>query len=123
MDAQETWPWPDSLDALVADPDHHSLLLENERVRVLEPRIRAGDRTPLHTHRWPAVFLIVSWSDFVRYDEIGHVIVDSRQVETLRSPPSTLWSATLPPHALENVGTTDIQIVSVEVKDRSITES
>jgi hypothetical protein len=26
------WEWPDELDALVAAPAHHTLLLENERV-------------------------------------------------------------------------------------------
>jgi quercetin dioxygenase-like cupin family protein len=52
--------WPDELDALVAAPAHHKLLFENERVRVLETRIAAGDRTPVHTHRWPAALYILS---------------------------------------------------------------
>src|SRR5215207_81443 len=32
--AQE-WQWSDSLDVLIAAPDHHTLLFENDRVRVL----------------------------------------------------------------------------------------
>jgi hypothetical protein len=47
--------WPDSLDAMVAAPEHHEILLENERVRVLDSRIKAGDTVPVHTHRWPSV--------------------------------------------------------------------
>jgi quercetin dioxygenase-like cupin family protein len=58
--------WPDSLDALVAAPDHHTLLYENDRVRVLDTRIRPGEQTPIHTHRWPAAIYVVSWSHFVR---------------------------------------------------------
>jgi quercetin dioxygenase-like cupin family protein len=46
--------WPAELDALVAAPAHHTLLFENEFVRVRDTCIRAGDRTPIHTHRWPA---------------------------------------------------------------------
>ncbi len=48
----ESWPWPDSLDALVAAPKHHALLLEDDRVRVLQTTIPAGDVAPLHTHCW-----------------------------------------------------------------------
>lgn len=51
--------WPDFLDALVAAPGHHQLLIENDRVGVLDTRIAAGDRTPVHTHRWPSVLAII----------------------------------------------------------------
>ncbi len=34
-----TWPWPDSLDALISAPLHHRLLFENAHVRVLDTRI------------------------------------------------------------------------------------
>jgi hypothetical protein len=30
------WEWSDELDAVAAAPAHHHVLLENERVRVLE---------------------------------------------------------------------------------------
>ena len=63
--AASEWPWPDALDALVAAPQHHTLLLENRHVRVLEAFIRPGDRVPVHTHRWPSVLHILSWSDFI----------------------------------------------------------
>jgi hypothetical protein len=66
------------LDALVAAPEHHHLLIENEHVRVLETLIAAGQRTAVHTHRWPSVQYVVSSSDFVRRDGDGTVIVDTR---------------------------------------------
>jgi hypothetical protein len=43
--------WPADLDALVAAPAHHTLLFENDVVRVLDTRIAPGNRTPVHTHR------------------------------------------------------------------------
>lgn len=118
---QQTWPWPDSLDALAAAPDHHTLLMENERVRVLETRIAPGDKTPVHTHCWPCVYHIMSWSDFIRYDDRGNVMLDSRQVEALTTPPQVLWSEALPPHALENIGPQEIYLVSVELKNHITT--
>jgi hypothetical protein len=60
------WDWPDELDALVAAPAHHLLLLENERVRVLETRIPAGETTAVHTHRWPSVQYVADSPDFIR---------------------------------------------------------
>jgi hypothetical protein len=44
------WPWPDSLDAVIAAPQYHRLVLENERVRVLDTQIPSGDIVPVHTH-------------------------------------------------------------------------
>lgn len=71
--------WPDFLDALVAASDHHELLFENDRVRVLSTHIAAGERTSVHTHRWPATSYVQSWSDFVRYDDKGKVLNSNRK--------------------------------------------
>lgn len=109
------WPWPDSLDAVAAAPKHHAVLLENPRVRVLDTRIAPGDTVPLHTHRWPSVLHVVSWSEFVRRDGEGAVVIDSRARPA--APPRILWSPPLPPHTLENVGTSELHVVSIELKE------
>jgi hypothetical protein len=109
------WPWPASLDALSAAPRHHTLLLENDRVRVVETRIPPGDIVPVHTHCWPSVLYVLSWSDFVRCDPAGTVVLDSRTIGG-SSPPSVAWSEALPPHSLENVGGIEIRVISVEIK-------
>jgi len=108
--------WPDELDALVAASDHHTLLHENDRVRVLDAYISAGDQTPIHIHRWPAVLYILSWSPFVRYDESGTVLVDSRSVPALQTPTPALWSPPIGPHSLLNVGVADLRVITVELK-------
>jgi len=117
VDPSDPATWPDELDALVAAPDHHTLLFEDDRVRVLDTVIRSGDRTPVHTHCWPATFVVLAWSSFVRYDDQGNVMLDSRQVPALANPEKTLPSDPIPPHALENVGDGDIRIISVEYKN------
>jgi mannose-6-phosphate isomerase-like protein (cupin superfamily) len=109
------WPWGDALDALVAAPAQHRLVFENAHVRVLDTRIAPGERTPVHTHRWPAVHYVVSWSDFVRRDVAGVVLVDTR-VAGARAVPEALWGEALAPHSLENVGTGPLHIISTEVK-------
>lgn len=107
---------PESLDALAAAPDHHRLLLENAAVRVLDTRIAPGERTPIHTHTWPAVHYVVSWSAFVRRDEHGDVLVDSAAIGLRVEPGCSFWGEPLPPHSLENVGTTPLHIISTELK-------
>lgn len=113
------WPWPDSLDALIAAPKHHSLLLENDLVRVVHTHIRLGDLVPLHTHRWPGVVYMLSWSDFVRRDEKGNVLFDSRLGPPSHRVPAVQWIEPLPPHSVENVGDADISMYIVEVKNPS----
>jgi hypothetical protein len=109
--------WPDSLDALQAAPKHHRLVLENDRVRVLDTRIAPGDTVPLHTHRWPAVNHILGWSDFVRRGAGGNVLVDTRGRPAPASLPFVVWGEPLPPHTLENVGASELHVVSIEIKD------
>ena len=110
---------PDSnrpeLDAVVASPEHHRLVFENEHVRVLETVIKPGERTALHTHQWPAATTFLSTSDVVRRDEEGKVLLDTRGMEQ-PSPVSAVWTPALGPHTLENVGSTDMHVVSVELK-------
>ena len=108
--------WPEALDALAAAPAQHRLLLENDRVRVLDTEIAAGATTPLHTHRWPAVHYVLSWSDFVRRDAAGKVLLDSRNLAKRPEVGGVLWGDPLAPHTLENVGTTPLRIVSTELK-------
>ena len=109
--------WADALDAVSAAPAHHTVLLENSRVRVLDTRIAPGETVPLHTHCWPGVLHVLSWSDIVRRDAGGRVVLDTRVTPMPR--PHVIWSPPLPPHTLENVGATEIHIICVELKDET----
>ena len=42
--------WPAELDALIAAPEHHKLLFENEWVRVLDTSIPSGKMKHVHMH-------------------------------------------------------------------------
>ncbi len=112
--------WPEELDALIAAPMHHELLFENEAVRVLDTRVAPGETVPLHTHRWPSSIYILSESDFVRRDGEGRVVADSRSRGGLPEG-SAVWSESLGPHTLENVGAAELRAISVEVKSAAQT--
>lgn len=108
--------WDENLDALIAAPEHHKLLFENDRVRVLDTLILPGEITNIHTHRFPATLYILSWSDFIRYDSEGNVLLDSRNISNQPLPNTALWTEPLAPHALKNVGAQNLHVISVEMK-------
>ena len=107
--------WPDELDALIAAPEHHFLLFENEFVRVLDTTLPPGETVPLHTHRWPGTLYVISFSHFVRRNRAGEVVIDSRTTGGA-APGSAQWAAPRPPHTLENVGESVFRGISVELK-------
>ena len=105
------------LDAMTAAPNHHSVLLENDRVRVLDTRLGPGEQTPVHAHEWPGALYVLSWSDFIRYDADDNAIVDSRALGMNPAIGTTLWSAPLAPHYVRNVGTDVLHVIAVELKE------
>src|SRR5215831_20144022 len=86
------------LDAMTAAPEHHKVLLENEYVRVLDTRLGPGEQTPVHAHQWPAVLCVIGWSDFVRHDAEGRVLVDSKAAGLAPALGTSIWGGPLPPH-------------------------
>lgn len=115
------WPWPDSLDALVAAGEDHRLLFENERVRILEVRIGPGRLVPVHTHQWPSAIYILSASDFIRRDGEGKILFDSRAAGPPPATPTVQWTDPLPPHSVENVGDSEILLITTELKEPAAT--
>ncbi|MBS1718199.1 MAG: hypothetical protein JSS72_10765 [Armatimonadetes bacterium] len=111
--------WPPELDATIAAPSFHKLLFENEHVRVLDTRVEPGQIVPLHTHPWPIMHYIFAWNDFIRRDENGDVLVDTKAMGVSAEPGTATWSAPMGPHTLENVGDGPIHVLVVELKSAS----
>jgi hypothetical protein len=112
----DRWPWPAELDALSAAPGYHTLLFENEHVRVLDARVGPGETVPVHTHCWPGILYILGVSDFVRRDPDGVVLLDTRTSPSHAPVGSAVWGDALTPHSLENVGQSDLHNITVELK-------
>jgi quercetin dioxygenase-like cupin family protein len=113
--------WPDSLDALIAAPEHHSLVFENDEVRILDTRIGPGETVPLHTHRWRAALYFLASDHVVQRDADGNVLFDTRITSALVEPGGAVWVGTLPPHTVENVGESEIRFLNLELKRPSPT--
>ena len=116
MDGASPWPWSEDLDGPVAAAGNHRVIFENDRVRVLDTRIPAGTTAPLHTHRRATASYVISGSGFVRRDEHGETLLDTRSIDPPFAMPSILWSDMTPAHTLENIGSDDIHVIAVELK-------
>ncbi len=75
---------PDPLDALIAAPEYHKLVLQNERVRVLEVRNHPGDFEPMHKHSRGVLVILQGGS--ARFG-----LSDGTAREATFSAPLTFW--------------------------------
>ena len=97
-----------SNDPAVTNPDLYHVVLENDRVRVLEYRDRPGDRTQPHAH--PDSVMITA-SAFQRRITHGNESTDV----SLRDG-SVRW-LDAQEHSGENVGDSDTHVFFVELKE------
>jgi hypothetical protein len=97
------WPWPDSLDAVVAASGSHRVVLENELTRVLEVIIAPGEREPEHTHRWPSVMVVHRPAPIRYYTGDTLTFTSSEQPSSAASGPRVSWLDPEGPHSVENI--------------------
>ena len=85
--------------------------LENSRVRVLEATLRPGEKEQLHSH--PAYVIYVLAGGKVRNHS-----VDGKTTETEFATGDTVYRDPLT-HWAENIGTTTMHLILVELKNPS----
>lgn len=89
-------------------PETHKVVLDNDKVRVLDVHIPPGSKVGMHSH--PAN---VSY-----YDSDGKMkvtLADGKTVVKDLKAGTSAWSEPTT-HAVENVGTTEIHLVQTEMK-------
>jgi hypothetical protein len=111
----QTWPWPDSMDAVTATPASHRVLLENERVRVLEVVIEPGRREAEHTHRAASV-MIVDEPTRIRYHEPGAEPLEIGLHSGTAPGPLVQWMDPEGPHSVENIDQHRYHAIRIELK-------
>jgi quercetin dioxygenase-like cupin family protein len=115
MTTQQPWPWPEEMDALVAAPGSHHVLLENDRVRVLEVMIEPGVREPEHTHR-AASLMIIDEPTRIRYYAEGELRLEIQRGLSGQVQVQVRWLEPEGPHSVENVDQRRYHAVRVELK-------
>jgi hypothetical protein len=104
---------PVSTDPIVTDPQRYRVILENDRVRILEYRDRPGEGTHWHGH--PDTVL-VPLASFRR-----RISADGRQVEVELVAGQPRWVGAQE-HAGENIGDTDSHALFIELKEPPVAQ-
>jgi hypothetical protein len=108
--------WPAELDAVVAAPKNHKVLLENDRVRVLDVTVAPGEREAVHAHCLPSVMYVMYEGVDRNFDARGHLIGEQKVAPRLSQFPQVFWLENTPPHAVENLDSRPIRLLRVELK-------
>ena len=98
-------------DPAKVSPKTHKALLENDQVRVLDVRVQPGQKVPMHSH--PA-YVVYALSDF----KVKFTYPDGKAAELDGKAGEAMWREA-ETHAAENVGTTELHVLNIELKGPS----
>jgi quercetin dioxygenase-like cupin family protein len=107
--AEPAPPEQSQVDALTASPETFRLVLENETVRVLEYTLLPGQKDRPHTHPQRVAYVVSGGTLRIGLPDGNTIIVEEKTG-------TSAWSDPAPLHDTENIGTTPIVILLVEVK-------
>jgi hypothetical protein len=99
-------------DPVATNPDLYRVVMENDRIRVLEYRDRPGDRTAPHGH---PDSVMITLSSFRR-----RLIHGDQAVEVELADGTVRW-LDAQEHAGENIGETESRAIFVELKEPGTT--
>ena len=115
MTSPQPWSWPETMDAVLAAPASHRILLDNDRVRVLEVVIEPGAREPEQTHRAASV-MIVDEPARIRYYQAGTMLFESQPGPGPKPGVRVRWMEPEGPHCVENIDQRRYHAIRIELK-------
>jgi len=89
-------------------PETHKVILDNDQVRVLEVRIPPGQKIAMHSHPANVVYYVTDYKLKVTSPDGKTAVREGKAGTASWSGPTS--------HAIENVGTTEVHTVQVEMK-------
>jgi len=96
-------------DSAKVAPKNVKVILENNQVRVLEVRIKPGEKVPMHSHPAHVTYTLS--------DVKGKYISSDGETTVGEAKPNTVFWSEAVTHASENLGTSEIHAVVVELKE------
>ena len=102
------WTIADAQDPVKTSPQYYKVLLENDQVRVLEYRLKAGEKEPMHSHPAGVVYVLSGAKLKFSYP-------DGRTEERAAATGETIWRDPTT-HAVKNVGDTEAHAIAIDVK-------
>lgn len=95
-------------DRKVVDPSM-KVLLENDRVRVQEHYLKPGEKIEMHSHPDKVIYAVNDW-------KVRETLADGT-VRVVEGKAGTARWGKATHHAVENIGTTEVRNVVIELKN------
>lgn len=95
-------------DVMTVAADSHTVLLENDQVRVLKVDMKAGQKVPMHSHPHNVAYFLTDGKVKIIHPD------GTSDVRNIKAGTSSWSEATS--HAAENLGTTEFQEIQIELK-------
>lgn len=95
-------------DAVTIAPHLHSVIHEDDKMRVLKVVVNPGDKAEMHWHPHNMNYILKSGTLRFTKPDGTHVDVELHEGQVTSSGPAS--------HAVENIGSTTIETVQVEIK-------
>ena len=89
-------------------PQYYKVLLENDQVRVLEWRLKPGEKEPMHSHPSGVVYELSA-------SKLRITFSDGKTQEATGAAGETFWRGPTT-HAIENIGDTEAHAIAIDVK-------
>ena len=95
-------------DVIKVAADSHTVLLENDQVRVLKVDMKPGQKVPMHSHPHNVAYYLTD-------GKVKLILPDGKTQERDIKAGTSGWSEATT-HAAENIGTTEFQEIQIELK-------
>ncbi len=110
MTLRKIGQWHKKYDAVNAAPNSHKILLENEKVRVIEVVIKAGEKEPMHHHKWPSIMIVDKATNLRYYDK------ENKTIDIYNNEARVEWMDPELLHAVENISKKEYHAIRIEIK-------
>jgi quercetin dioxygenase-like cupin family protein len=95
-------------DPVKVDPAHYKVILDNKQVRVLDVRLKPGEKTPMHSHPNHVIYSLTGGT-------VKFTLADGKtETATMRAGQAVWHNAET--HAVENVGKNETHGLDIELK-------
>jgi beta-alanine degradation protein BauB len=95
-------------DPVKVAPDKYKVILNNDKVRVLDVRLKPGEKSPMHSHPNYAIYAFNS-------STAKFTSKDGKTTDFTSKAGQCVWR-NAESHSVENTGKTEIHVLNIELK-------
>jgi quercetin dioxygenase-like cupin family protein len=89
-------------------PDKYKVIFNSDKVRVLDVRLKAGDKSPMHSH---PNYVVYSFNN----STVKFTSKDGKSTEVKTKAGQCMWRDA-ETHSVDNIGKTDVHVLNIELK-------